>query len=45
MRFNIYRGRLLFHTTASVDEAFRIFKRWTACGHNCRIERIVEEAA
>ena len=45
LRFNIYRGRLLFHSTASVDEAWRLFNLWVGAGHNCRIERIVEEVA
>ena len=45
MRFNIYRGRLLFHSTVCVDEAWRLFKVWTIAGHNCRVERIIEEAA
>ena len=38
MRYNLYRGKILFHSTCSIDEAFRLFRKWMGAGVSTRIE-------
>jgi hypothetical protein len=46
VQFDLYRGRLLFLSTTDIEEAFRMFKKWTGMGLNVKMKFItVKEKA
>ena len=44
IRYELRRNGILFHATTSVDEAFRMFRKWTGRGLDVGLKFVQVEA-